>query len=56
LHHCTDDDDDDDDDVVDDGGAGERVLRQTRDMREQRARLREIEDELARLSATEVML
>lgn len=33
---------------------GDRVLRETRDNREQNARLREIEDELARLMSSEV--
>jgi len=37
----------DDTDVV-----GERVLRETRDDREQKARLREIEDELAQLTSS----
>jgi len=32
---------------------GERVLREARDLREQKARLREIEDELARLMSTQ---
>ena len=34
--------------------AGERVLRETREDREQKARLRQIEDELARLTSCEV--
>jgi len=38
---------DDDTDMV-----GERVLRETRDDREQKARLREIDDELAQLASS----